>query len=97
MCKKNGEEMTLGEMLKEYAHLKDTQKGIEAKIKKIGVNIKEKMGDKREIEMDGYKAVLMAKTRDTLKKELVEVVLKVKVTDDCYTHCQYDELRVKAV
>lgn len=95
MCKSADiENMTIEEALKEYHHLKETEKGLEEKMKSVKKHILDKMGKKREIAVDGYSAKLTEKSRTTLSAELVESVLKVKVTEACYTKTFYDELRV---
>lgn len=46
---------------------------------------------------DGYYARLTSMTRSTLKKELVEKLLKVEVTNECYTTTVSDTLKVDTI
>ena len=46
---------------------------------------------------DNYYARLTSMTRSTLKKELVEKLLKVEVTNECYTNTISDTLKVDTI
>jgi len=46
---------------------------------------------------DGYYARLTSMTRSTLKKELVEKLLNVEVTNECYTNTVSDTLKVDTI
>jgi len=54
-------------------------------------------GGVREFERGTYRALLTPKTKTTLQADLVESLLKVKITPECYKRSDYVEVRVRAI
>ena len=93
MCKPIDESASLEVLASELYHLNETRKALDKKEKALKAVIMTKISTGKniagEIELN-----LVEKTRKSLDKELIEQVLGVKVTDECYKVSNYKQLLV---
>ena len=93
MCKPIDESASLETLAAELYHLNETRKALDKKEKALKAVIMTKISTGKniagEIELN-----LVEKTRKSLDKDLIEQVLGVKVTDECYKVSTYNQLLV---
>lgn len=87
----------LANLARAYAEAKEMLKMAKANTDRLQGEIFAAMGEDK-MTVDGWNlTATRGKTRKVLSAELIEKILGVKITDDCYTVSKpWDELRVSA-
>ena len=93
MCKPIDENATLEALAAELFHLNETRKALDKKEKALKEVILGKIDTGKTV-AGAIELNLVEKTRKTLDKGLVEEVLGVTVTEDCYKVSNYKQLLV---
>lgn len=93
MCKPIDENATLETLAAELFHLNETRKALDKKEKALKEVILGKIDTGKTL-AGSVELNLVEKTRKTLDKGLIEEVLGVSVTDECYKVSNYKQLLV---